>query len=702
MNPLFKTSTPILDQGTPEAMRGELLNYFNKTFDLDEQLYSVLATKDAYLMRADSLRHPLIFYYGHTAVFYVNKLLLAGIIKERIDPEIESIFAVGVDEMSWDDLNMSNYNWPEVDVVKNYRKQVRDMLCGLIQSLPLEIPVSWESNMWLVLMGIEHQRIHIETSSVLIRQLPLNFLKPIDGWNRCLDANSAPSNNLIPIKGDKVILGKPYDSPLYGWDNEYGEKVTVVDDFLTSAFLCSNGEFKKFVDAGGYSNHEYWTDEGWQWRNYENAVHPRFWEQAGDEWKLRLIFETIQMPWDWPVEVNYLEAKAFCNWKAEQIGQLVRLPSEEEWHHLLNLADVPDQPLWGVAPGNINMEHFQSPCPVNKFAFGGLYDIVGNVWQWTETPIDGFNGFRIHPYYDDFSTPTFDTRHNIIKGGSWISTGNEATQAARYAFRRHFYQHAGFRYVVAEKELEIANDIIETDKDITPYCEAQFGEGVALIPNYRKSIAELALAVTKGRVVKSAIDIGCKVGRTTWELARGVDKVVGIDFTARYIRVPVELASKGWLRYQFDTEGELNELRVVKLEEYGFTELNNRVEFWQADASNLKPGFKDYDLVILNDIITELYDPINLLNELPSRINDKGFLIVATDYNWDNKLTPAEKQIGGKRDLGEPLWGFQHLSSILKSKFSLITGPEKMYDYIPQNNRVGKLKHLEVTVWQKK
>ena len=67
------------------------------------------------------------------------------------------------------------------------------------------------------------------------------------------------------------------------------------------------------------------------------------------------------------------------------------------------------------------------------------------MWQWTETPIDEFDGFRVHPVYDDFSVPTFDTRHNIIKGGSWISCGNEATFHARYAFRRHFFQHAGFR-----------------------------------------------------------------------------------------------------------------------------------------------------------------------------------------------------------------------------------------------------------------
>jgi hypothetical protein len=58
-----------------------------------------------------------------------------------------------------------------------------------------------------------------------------------------------------------------------------------------------------------------------------------------------------------------------------------------------------------------------------------------------------FTGFEVHPIYDDFTMPTFDDKHNMIKGGSWISTGNLRIPQSRYAFRRHFFQHAGFRLV---------------------------------------------------------------------------------------------------------------------------------------------------------------------------------------------------------------------------------------------------------------
>ena len=73
--------------------------------------------------------------------------------------------------------------------------------------------------------------------------------------------------------------------------------------------------------------------------------------------------------------------------------------------------------------------------------------MFGNVWEWCEDHFNGLPGFKTSYLYDDFSTPCFDGRHNIIIGGSWISTGDEASRYARFMFRRHFLQHCGFRLV---------------------------------------------------------------------------------------------------------------------------------------------------------------------------------------------------------------------------------------------------------------
>ena len=134
-----------------------------------------------------------------------------------------------------------------------------------------------------------------------------------------------------------------------------------------------------------------------------------------------------------------------------ETGQPVRLPTEDEWnriHDHVGLADVPhDAP----AKANLHLDHWASSCPVTLFPHGELFDVVGNVWQWCETPTYPFDGFEVHPIYDDFTTPTFDDRHAIIKGGSWLCAANFCARyrpAARQPQENDFSSnHIGFRII---------------------------------------------------------------------------------------------------------------------------------------------------------------------------------------------------------------------------------------------------------------
>ena len=275
------------------------------------------------------------------------------------------------------------------------------------------------------------------------------------------------------------------------------------------------------------------------------------------------------MPWDWPVEVNYLEAKAFCNWKGASTGKSLRLPSEAEWYQPARPVVDEDQPYWEKAPGNINLEHFASSCPVTQFAFGDFHDAIGNVWQWTETPISGFLGFEVHPFYDDFSTPTFDGKHNLMKGGSWISTGNEATRDSRYAFRRHFFQHAGLRYVESDRSVSVRVDVYETDPLVAQYCDSHYGEEYFGVENFPKALSRLCLEWMEDQPRDRALEIGCAVGRSTFELAREFREVMGLDFSARFIRIGVEMKEKGFIRYTRFEEGELVSYHEARLADFG-------------------------------------------------------------------------------------------------------------------------------------
>lgn len=268
------TRTTVLNDGEAEQKRHEILQYFHKSFDLYESLFDTLASEEAFTAKASPLRHPLIFYFGHTAVFYINKLNVAKLIDERVDPALESTLAIGVDEMSWDDLNDKNYPWPTAEQVKAYRDKARIIVDRFIRTCDVQLPVGWEDPLWMIMMGIEHERIHLETSSVLIRDLPLSKVQPHTLWSTiCTTSGDAPVNMLLPVAGGDISLGKSRQDALYGWDVEYGSQTTTVADFKASQFLVSNHEFFEFMQAGGYEKREYWTDEGWGWIRYRNASH---------------------------------------------------------------------------------------------------------------------------------------------------------------------------------------------------------------------------------------------------------------------------------------------------------------------------------------------------------------------------------------------------------------------------------------------
>jgi len=452
--------------------RQEIKKYFNNTYDLYEKVFELLKDESVFYKKSEPTRHPMIFYYGHTATFFINKLINMKIIHNRINPEFESIFAVGVDEMAWDDLDESRYHWPKVTEVKKYREKVREVVNSLIETLDFTLPIEQSSPMWIILMGIEHERIHIETSLVLHRQMPLAFIREVEEFNICEHAAQPPKNMMVHIKGKNVTLGKERNHHLYGWDNEYGTYTEKVEDFQVAKYLVSNGEFMEFVLDGGYETKEFWDEEGLKFLERSKAKHPHFWVVENGIFKYRALSRLIDIPLDWPVDVNALEAEAFCRYKSKKEKQHYQLPSEAEYRVMYESAGLQDIPNFHESRANINFYHYASSCPVNEFAFGELYDVVGNVWQWSRTPIRAFKGFEVHLAYDDFSVPTFDEKHALILGASWASSGNLMMQHSRYAFRKHFFQHAGFRYVLSTNG-EKKEDVYESDLLVSEYCEFQ-------------------------------------------------------------------------------------------------------------------------------------------------------------------------------------------------------------------------------------
>jgi 5-histidylcysteine sulfoxide synthase/putative 4-mercaptohistidine N1-methyltranferase len=699
------------------AKRADIRQYFHQTSELYERLFALIRDDASYYERHEPLRHPLIFYFAHPAVFYVNKLIAGRFIPARLDPRLEAMMAVGVDEMSWDDLNTAHYDWPSVAAVRDYRGIVREHVDAFIQSMPLELPIRQDSPAWIILMGIEHERIHLETSSVIMRLMPLDDLRQgaelsadeRQLWSICKRSGPAPANEWLPVAAQTVRMGKPADDQTFGWDNEYGVEEVDLPDFRAARQLVSNGAFLAFVEDGGYAREEWWTEEGRGWLHYTRAEHPKFWLRRGADtaaayWQRNLLNE-MPLPLDWPVEVNCLEAQAYCAWLAARTGENVQLPTEAHWYalrHTLPPALAADQPAWRRAPGNINLEHGASSMPVDAYPQGEFCDVIGNVWQWTRTPIMPFKGFEVHPLYDDFSVPTFDGRHNLIKGGSWIATGNEALASARYAFRRHFFQHAGFRTIIEVPGSEAVTEgsrLYETDQLVTQYLEFHFGPEALGIPNFPRACVETAIRhVPQGRRGK-CLDIGCSVGRSAFEFARFFEHVDAVDFSARFIQSGVRLQQGNDLIYEVPTEGELTLSRTISLERLGLEQAGSRVLFMQGDACNLKPVYSGYDFVFAGNLIDRLYDPSLFLDGITKRIVDGGMLVITSPYTWLEDYTPRDKWIGGRREHGEPLSTLAGLTRILEPRFSLVHREDVPF-VIRETARKHQHSIAEMTVWR--
>jgi 5-histidylcysteine sulfoxide synthase len=425
--------------------RQDILAYFQNAWQIEDCLMKSLINSETFYLNPDPLRNLLIFYLGHSAVFYINKLIRVGLISERLNPHFEILFEIGVDPEKPDEIAsaFAKLRQAEVTEVWQYRQQVYDRIYELIHNLALDLPITQDRPLWALMMAIEHQYIHIETSSMLIRQLPVEALQRPDRWQYAPANGYTKQNEMLEVQGGVVQLGKPQDSNIYGWDIEYGDHTVNVETFLASKYLITNAEFLDFVKADGYENQDYWSDRAWEWKTQNKVRHPKFWLPNGDRYQYRAMFDEIAMPFDFPVEVNHHEAIAYCCWK----GNNTRLMTEAEWH-LATYGASSSLPPSTEDDYNLNLK-FASPTPVGygdrTQSHSGLYDLRGNVWEWLSDRLTPLTGYQPHYLYENYSAPYFDTKHNMMAGGSWITSGTEAYKYYRNWFRPNFYQHAGFR-----------------------------------------------------------------------------------------------------------------------------------------------------------------------------------------------------------------------------------------------------------------
>jgi iron(II)-dependent oxidoreductase len=400
----------------------------------------------------------LIFYLGHLEAFDWN-LLGPKLGLTPKDTELNKLFAFGIDPMDGGLPQDVPADWPTIAQVENYSRGIREQLDRALSDPDALALADPEFGACLLHVAIEHRLMHAETLAYLLHSLPVDRKIPVPSTAH--ETAPAPRPRQVTIPEGVATLGQRREiSGVFGWDNEFESEQTGVPSFSIDVFPITNGEYLKFVQAGGYEKSTHWTPEDWQWKQQQRLDHPHFWvsqssSPASDpetKWGYQGMFGTFPLPAARPVYVSYAEAAAFARWAGK------KLPTEAQWHRAAyGTREGAERAYpWGNTPPNAALGNFHhqrwEPTAVDAHPEGasafGVVDLAGNGWEWTSTPFGPLSGFKVFPFYKGYSADFFDGKHFVLKGGSPRTDACMLRRSFRNWFQPHYpYIYTTFRCV---------------------------------------------------------------------------------------------------------------------------------------------------------------------------------------------------------------------------------------------------------------
>jgi putative 4-mercaptohistidine N1-methyltranferase len=186
-----------------------------------------------------------------------------------------------------------------------------------------------------------------------------------------------------------------------------------------------------------------------------------------------------------------------------------------------------------------------------------------------------------------------------------------------------------------------------------------------------------------------ALDVGCAVGRSAFELSRRCSEVVGIDFSGAFVDAAEAMRLAGRLEYQVLEEAGVYSSRTALRPEGVFPD---RVRFVRGDAMALDPGLGAFDLVHAANLLCRLPNPIRFLEQLPGLVRTGGQLVLTTPCTWLEEFTPQEHWPVGST--------FDWLRARLSDSFSLVQSQEMPF-LIREHRRKFQWTVAQASVWER-
>src|SRR5262245_14264616 len=328
---------------------------------------------------------------------------------------------------------------------RGYVGEVRDKVLHVLERTPLEGRRLVEHG-FAFGMIVQHEHQHDET---MLATHQLRAGEPVLQAEPTPPSVDPPAEREVLVHGGTFTMGTSTEP--WALDNERPAHEVELGSYWIDTVPVTVGDYLRFVEQGGYDQPQWWSEDGWAYRQKVSLEAPLFWRRDGDGWVRRRFGVVEPLPLDQPVvHVSFHEAEAYAAWAGK------RLPTEQEWEKAARFDPATGRSRrfpWGdEEPGaehaNLGQRHLQ-PAPVGAYPAGvsplGVHQLIGDVWEWTSTDFDGYPGFTAFPYRE-YSEVFFGQEYKVLRGGSFGTDPVACRSTFRnwdYPIRRQIF--AGFR-----------------------------------------------------------------------------------------------------------------------------------------------------------------------------------------------------------------------------------------------------------------
>ncbi len=397
--------------------RRELASAYARIRRFSEQLCQPLQPEDMSLQACADVSPPR-WHLAHTTWFFETFLLVPHLPGyQPVNPAYEVLFNSyynGIGEQ-YPRPQRHLLSRPTQQEVMHWRHHVDHAMGQLIGSRP-DLDA-------LITLGLNHEQQHQELLLTDLKySLSFNPLAPAISQPLTSDGEPAPPLTFQDFTGGKIQHGANADEP-FTFDNEGPQHPVWLSPFRLANRPISNGEYRDFINDGGYRRPELWLSDGWAWVQQHHIQRPLYWQaDLLNHWTLAGL--QVISPGQILAHVNYYEADAYARWAG------CRLPTEQEWEHA---ARQSKQPGSFVENGRYQ---------AGQACAGLLCHMLGDVWEWTASAYLPYPGFRSAQGAVGEYNGKFMCNQMVLRGGSCVSSQDHI----RPSYRNFFYPHHRWQF----------------------------------------------------------------------------------------------------------------------------------------------------------------------------------------------------------------------------------------------------------------